>query len=175
MGRREFEIANTVVVDAEEQEVWRQVTQVDIASFPHPTYLRLLDVPKPLRAEVTTEGIGGARIAYFANGLRFSQEILEWHPPYRYRFTFCPDPGFRVGWVLNLRDGPFQMLSGAYDIVRQDGVTMLSLRSRYALIGFSGRLLKYPVSAVVSLFQRYLLNGIRRNAEGHSGRPVGRA
>lgn len=33
-----------------------------------------------MRAELISEGKGGQRIAYFDNGKRFIQEILEWNP-----------------------------------------------------------------------------------------------
>jgi hypothetical protein len=97
--------------------VWREVTQVDIASFRHPAYLALLGIPKPLRAEVTQPGVGGARVAFFSNGHRFTKKKnTEWQPCERYAFTFEPGPGFRVAYCLDLLDGPFRILTGAYQL-----------------------------------------------------------
>ncbi len=175
MTPRLHTITHTTRVHASAEIVWHHITEVDIAAFSHPPILRLLDVPKPTHAEVTHAGEGGARIAYFANGLRFTQTITAWQPCHSYVFTFQPDPGFRVGYLLDLADGPFQMKTGAYEIEASDSAEMshvtLSLTSTYQLRGIAGSLLALPVRAVLSLFQRYLLHGIRANAErdAHGG------
>jgi hypothetical protein len=141
------------------------VTEVDIAAFRHPPYLALLGIPKPLRAEVVAPGVGGARTAFFSDGRRFTQEITEWRPYERYAFTFQADPGFRVAWFLDLSDGPFRMSSGAYRLVSVPDGVRLSLSSRYELRGLAGAGLCVPVWLVMALFQRYLLRGIKANAE----------
>jgi hypothetical protein len=158
-------IEHSVDVAASAESVWREITQVDIASFRHPRYLSMLGIPKPLRAEVLRPGVGGARTAYFSNNLRFSQEITEWQPSERYAFTFKPDPGFRVAYCLDLSSGPFRMLAGAYRISRTELGTRLFLSSEYELRGVLGACLRLPVKLVLHLFQTYLLRGIRTNSE----------
>jgi hypothetical protein len=158
-------IERSVQVGASAESVWREVTQVDVASFRHPVYLSTLGIPKPLRAEVLQAGVGGARIALFENNLRFSQHITEWQPGERYAFTFQADPGFRVGYLLDLANGPFRMIAGAYRIVRVDGGVTLSLSSEYELRGMVGALLRLPASVVLHFFQSSLLRGIAANAE----------
>jgi len=164
----EHGIESAVTVRAPAERIWREITEVDIASFRHPLYMRALGVPKPLNATVVASGVGGARVAYFSNGLRFTQEITEWSPNASYAFTFHADPGFRVGWVLDLGSGPFRLKSGAYQLRETDSGIELTLRTRYFLSGLVGALLRLPVVAVLHLFQRYLLSGIRRNAERRS-------
>jgi hypothetical protein len=158
-------VAQTISVDALAETVWRHVTDVDIAAFRHPAYLALLGIPRPLRADVTTAGVGGARVAYFASGRRFSQRITAWQPPTYYAFTFHADPGFRVGYVLDLGDGPFQMKAGAYRIVRRHTSVRLTLVSRYVLRGWIGAGLWLPTRLVLLGFQRSLLAGIKASAE----------
>jgi hypothetical protein len=161
-------IEHSVDVAASAESVWHEITQVDIASFRHPAYLSVLGIPKPLRAEVRRPGKGGVRIAYFTNNLRFSQEITEWRPYERYAFTFDPDPGFRVAYVLDLCRGPFRMVAGAYRITESDLVTRLTLGSEYELHGLMGACLRLPVRFVLHHFQKYLLKGIRANSERRS-------
>lgn len=163
-------IENSVRVDSSPESIWQEITNVDIASFRHPLYLSFLGIPKPLRAEVLRTGIGGVRVALFSNGLRFSQEITDWEPNERYGFTFEADPGFRVGHCLDLAAGPFRMISGAYRISQNDSHARLSLASRYELRGIAGLLLRWPVRLVLHLFQKYLLRGIRVNAESRERR-----
>ena len=160
-----YSIENSVNIAASAELVWQEVTQVDIASFRHPAYLSILGIPKPLRADVLRPGVGGARIAYFSNNLRFSQEITQWQPSESYGFTFKPDPGFRVAYCLDLSDGPFRMVAGAYRISRTEFGTRLSLSSQYELHGALGVCLRSPVRLVLHLFQIYLLRGIRANSE----------
>jgi hypothetical protein len=53
------QIAHVTIVQAPAEIVWHHITEVDIASFRHPAYFALLGIPKPLRAEVTSPGVGG--------------------------------------------------------------------------------------------------------------------
>ena len=165
MPKKLYTINHSTYINASAETVWRHVTEVDIASFQHPTYFSLLGIPKPLRAEIIEPGLGGARIAFFSYHLRFSQKITEWQPPERYAFTFQADPGFQVAYVLDLFDGPFRMKTGAYRIVPCPNGVDLSLSSQYELYGLTGVCLWLPVRFVLELFQRYLLRGIKANAE----------
>jgi hypothetical protein len=163
--KKQHTIEHSLQINASAEAVWQHITEVDIASFQHPAYFALLGIPKPLRAEIAEPGVGGARTAFFSNGRRFSQQITEWQPPERYAFTFRADPGFRVGYVLDLSDGPFRMTAGAYRITPGQAGVCLSLSSRYELDGLVGLCLSIPVRLVLALFQRYLLRGIKANAE----------
>ncbi len=158
-------LEHTTQIEASAELVWQHVTEVDIASFDHPAYFSLLGIPKPLRAEITKSGVGGKRVAYFDNGRSFTQAITTWQPHTQYDFTFQAEPGFRVAYLLDLANGPFQMIAGSYRIAPcRDGV-QLTLASDYQLRGFFGWCLYLPVWLVLNLFQRYLLRGIKTNAE----------
>ena len=158
-------LEHTTQIEASAEGVWQHVTEVDIASFEHPATFSLLGIPKPLRAEITKSGVGGRRVAYFENGRTFTQEITIWQPHSQYDFTFQASPGFRVGYLLDLSNGPFQMKSGSYRLVPQGDGVQLTLASEYQLRGFFGWCLYLPVWLVLNLFQRYLLLGIKANAE----------
>ncbi|MFN8457513.1 MAG: SRPBCC family protein [Anaerolineae bacterium] len=160
-----YTLEHSTQIHASAETVWQHITEVDIAAFRHPAYFALLGIPKPLRAEIAQPGVGGARTAFFSNGRRFIQQITEWQPYERYAFTFQADPGFRVAYLLDLSGGPFQMKAGTYRLTpKQEGV-WLSLSSQYELYGLSGVCLWVPVRLVLALFQRYLLRGIKANAE----------
>jgi hypothetical protein len=166
---RTHDIRHNTLINASAACVWQHITEVDITAFPHPPYLTLLGIPKPLRAEILQDGVGGSRIAHFVGGKRFTQEITEWQPATRFGFTFRADPGFRVGHVLDLSDGVFRMASGAYTIIPQENGVTLVLESQYTLHGLVGFLLALPVRLVLNLFQAYLLAGIKANAEREYG------
>ena len=165
LRKEQHTIEHSMHINASAKSVWRHITEVDIASFRHPTYFSLLGIPKPLRAEVVESGVGGARTAFFSNCLCFSQKITEWQPHERYAFTFRADPGFRVAYFLDLSDGPFRMKAGAYRIAPSQGGVRLSLFSQYELYGIAGVCLRVPVRLILGLCQRYLLRSIKANAE----------
>jgi hypothetical protein len=169
--RSEHSIANSLLVRADAAAVWREITQVDLASFRPPFYLGVMGIPRPLRAEIVRPGVGGARIAYLSDGRRFSQEITEWEPPERYAFTFRPDPGFRVAGFLDLRDGPFRMIAGAYRVTPEEDGVRLHLATRYELHGIRGWLAGGTVRFVLHRVQDHLLRGIKANAERCSSGP----
>jgi len=146
-------------------EVWEQITEVDIAAIPHAWWLPVLGIPRPLRADVLEPGVGGQRVAHFEGGRRFTQEITEWRPSERFGFTFHASADFVVGHVLNLSTGPFRMKAGRYTLEQKGEGVELTLSSDYVLHGVVGVLLRLPVILTLWAFQRYLLGGIRANAE----------
>ena len=160
----ESRIKSSVYVKATIDVIWRNVTEVDISNFRHPWYLALLDIPKPLSAEVIKGDVGGARIAYFENGKKFSQFITKWEPMRHYGFTFSPDPDFRVCFFFDISSGVFQMISGAYELNEKEQFVELSLTSNYRLRP-PWEWLNIPVRTVLTLFQKYLLSSIASNSE----------
>jgi hypothetical protein len=161
-----FTIERSIEIQATAETVWLHVVDVDIASFDHPAYFSVLGIPKPLRAEMVKPGLHQKRMAYFSGGRTFSQVITAWVPNERCDFSFEANPGFRVVYLLDLHSGPFQMKSASYKIRAGQGGVRLSLSNDYVLNGIFGMGLDGPVRVVLSLFQRYLLSGIKANAEG---------
>ena len=163
-------IEHVTNIQAPAEIVWNHITEVDIVSFSHPTYFSLLGIPKPLRAEVTKPGVGGRRTRRFLQTAAPSARKSRYGKPHkRYDFTFQADPGFRVAFLLDLSAGPFQMKAGSYRIVAGQAGVQLFLTSQYELQGFFGLCLRGPVWLVLNLFQRYLLRGIKANAERDAG------
>src|SRR5579871_1307895 len=155
MPVREFAVSHSIEVLAPAQCVWSHVTAVDIASLRHPAYLSALGFPKPLRSEIIDAREGGTRIAYFDNGKRFTQEITSWNPVEEYSFTFQPDPGFRIGYFLNLAEGPFRIKLSTYTIAPLERGVRVRLTIRYELHGVFGICLHPPVWFSMTLFQNY--------------------
>src|SRR5699024_7364633 len=95
-------LASHIRVKASPEIVWKHITRVQIARFAEPWYFRVLDIPKPIRADITRHGKVGRRIAYFTNRILFIELILSWNEPQTYGLTFEPEANFRVGLLLNL-------------------------------------------------------------------------
>jgi len=102
-------IDSSVEINGKPEIIWDNITNVKIEQFSDPFIFKSLDIPKPLRAEVLSEGKGGKRIAYFNTGKRFIQEIIAWKPLQEYSFSFNPEKGFRVGYFFELSEGVFRI------------------------------------------------------------------
>lgn len=124
----------------------------------------MLGIPKPLHAKLFDEPPERRRVAYFANGKRFSQEITAWKPLESYAFTFRADEGFKVAFVLDLSSGPFRLVSGEYHMAGSNGGIDLTLGSTY-FVGGLMRPFSLPIAIVMKAFQRYLLSAIKKSCE----------
>ncbi len=158
-------IDTSVQINGKAEVIWRNITEVEIEQFSDPLIFKLLDIPKPLRAEVISEGKGGRRIAYFSTGKKFIQEINTWKPFEEYSFLFNPEKGFRVGYFFELAEGIFRMRSGAYFLKNLGKSTTLQLRTEYSIDKSYYFLLNLPVRIILKAFQRYLLHSIKKNSE----------
>lgn len=165
-------VYNTILLNAKSETIWNEITNVKVDKLRFPIFLTLLGIPKPLSAEVISEGIGGYRVASFSNKAQFKQEILEWDLHKRYRFKFNPTANFKVGHLMNLSAGPFQIETGGYELFENNGQIRLELSSNYKLNGFIGALMHLLFRGVVYYFQKYLLKGIKKNLELKSGSTI---
>jgi hypothetical protein len=157
-------ISSQINIRGDRQTVWNKITNVQIEEFSHPTIFQLLDIPKPLRAEIIADGVGGRRVAYFDNQKRFVQEILIWNPLTEYSFSFNPERGFRVAYFFDLAEGVFQIPTGSY-YLSENGQVTLALQTTYSIHKYLFVLLYIPVTMVLKIFQRFLLTSIKKNSE----------
>ncbi len=157
-------ISSRIQISADKQTIWSKITNVQIEEFSHPAIFRILDIPKPVKAEIISDGVGGRRIAYFDNKKRFVQEILVWNPFTQYSFSFNPEKGFRVAYFFDLSSGVFQIPSGSYRLSENGHVT-LELETTYSIHKYLFVPLFIPITIVLKLFQRFLLTSIKRNSE----------
>jgi len=158
-------LGSTIEINGRPETIWENITNVKIEQFSDPTIFKFLDIPKPLRAEVISEGQGGRRIAYFDSGKKFMQEILVWKPLTEYSFSFNPEKGFKVLYFFELSEGVFQIPTGAYYLTTIGQTTSLKLTTTYSIDRRLYFLFNIPARLILKAFQRYLLNSIKKNSE----------
>ena len=158
-------IDSSIEINGKPEIIWDNITNVKIEQFTDPYIFKLLDIPKPLRAEVLSEGKGGKRVAYFDTGKRFLQEIITWNPLQEYSFSFNPERGFRVGFFFELSEGVFRIPSGAYFLTHNGRSTILRLKTEYSIDRRFYFLFNFPVKIILKAFQRYLLVSIKMSSE----------
>lgn len=161
-------ITSDILIQASSETIWEQITNVRIEAFSDPFLFKLLDIPKPLKADVTKEGLGGSRIAYFDNDKKFIQKITAWEYLKTYTFTFHPEENFRTGYFFDLANGPFRMISGTYDLKAENDQIRLYLQTKYSVSRSQKWFLGFPIRMVLLIFQRYLLKSIKRISEAHA-------
>lgn len=158
-------IDSDVVIHRSAETVWDKITHVEIEHFQFPWYFRMLNIPKPIRAEITQEGVGGNRIAYFDNGKKFFQGISSWEKYKTYSFTFNPEDGFKAGYVFNIFNGVFKIVRGTYVLTPTDNGVKITLKTDYSIQRNVYWLLNWPILLILTIFQKYLLNTIKVNSE----------
>ena len=158
-------IDSNIEINGQPEKIWDNITDVKIEQFSEPLIFKLLDIPKPLKAEVISEGEGGSRIAYFDTGKRFMQKNLVWKPLKEYSFSFNPEKGFRVCYFFELSEGVFRIPGGAYLLTANSNSTNLKLVTTYSIDKRLYFLFNQPVRLILKLFQRYLLTSIKKNSE----------
>ena len=158
-------LESIIEINGRPETIWDNITNVKIEQFTDPAIFKFLDIPKPLKAEIISEGKGGRRIAYFENGKKFMQEILVWKPLTEYSFSFNPEKGFRVCYFIELSEGVFQIPTGAYFLETIGKKTTLKLTTTYSIDSRFYLLFNYPARLILKIFQRYLLTSIKKNSE----------
>jgi hypothetical protein len=158
-------IDSEIKINGSPETIWENITNVKIEQFSDPVLFRFLGIPKPLRAEVISEGVGGSRIAYFNNGKRFMQKILVWNPLKEYSFSFNPEKDFKICYFFELSEGVFRIPGGEYLLSTNGNSTRLKLATTYSIDKRLYIFLHLPVRLILTLFQRYLLSSIKKNSE----------
>ena len=158
-------IQSNIEINCQPEKIWEDITNVEIEAFSDPLLFKILDIPKPLRAEVISEGVGGTRIAYFDTNKRFLQKILVWKPYKEYAFSFNPEKGFKVCYFFELSEGVFRIPGGAYFLISNGNTTNLKLETTYSIDRRLYFLFNLTVRMILKIFQRYLLTSIKKNAE----------
>lgn len=156
---------SSVEISARPEIIWDNITNVKIEQFSDPLILKILGIPRPLRAEVISEGKGGRRIAYFDSGKRFMQEIIEWDPFTKYSFSFNPEKGFVVCYFFELSEGIFRIPFGEYVLTGTGSNFSLRLNTTYSIDKRFYFFLRLPVWLVLKVFQRYLIKAIKKNSQ----------
>ncbi len=158
-------ISSHVTINSSSENIWDKITNVEIEDFRFPWYFRLMNIPKPIRAKILEEGVGGKRIAYFDNKKTFVQEIVSWKENETYSFTFNSEDTFKAAYFFNIFKGIFRIAKGTYYITTVDGQNQIELQTDYSIKTGFGWLLSKPIHLTLTVFQSYLLNTIKVTSE----------
>lgn len=169
-------VSRTIQIEAPPELVWpllRDIPDVRPGEGRWNVSQDVIGIPRPLSARLVGEGAGAQRLAAWARGVRFREQITEWEPGRRmgWRFVF-DDP---AGWMITDRhlrpDGHyFRITTGSYTLVPLGrGRSQLVLETRYWL--------RTPVNGYSIAWGELFLGDIQDNLlalvkqRAESGRP----
>src|SRR5688500_10006108 len=83
------------------------------------TFIHRIGFPRPIRATLSHEGVGGVREASFERGVLFRETVTEWVPRRRLSFTIAVDsiPTKTLDQHVTVGGEYFDVLDGTYEIV----------------------------------------------------------
>ena len=118
----QYEAYTFIDIEASAEEIWSEVTRVsEISPAEDKGFLnRVLDFPRPLRAELDYEGIGASREAIFSKGLIFHEVVTEYEHQKKMVFTIDADPQEIPSTTLDehivVGGEFFDVLTGTYEL-----------------------------------------------------------
>ena len=157
-------INSSITIFSSQEIIWENITNVKIENVSEPIFFKLLDIPKPIGAELFIEN--KHRVAYFNTNRKFIQKVLIWKPFKEYSFSFNPEKGFKVGYIFDISDGVFRLQKGKYSLItKKRREVTLKLETIYSLDKRVYLILNLPIRFVLKKFQKYLLKSIKKNSE----------
>lgn len=127
-------------IEAPAEKIWKNVTRVsEIEESQDKGYLtRVLDFPRPVKAELNFEGVGAYREAIFTNGLVFHETVTEYVHQQKMSFSIRALPHeiplTTMDEHLVVGGKYFDVLNGTYELEKLDNQTYrLHLYSNFKL------------------------------------------
>jgi hypothetical protein len=162
-------VESQVIIDAPAEAVWNQITSVPQIQQDeqHLAAFRLAGVPKPMKAMMAGAGLGAVRHSAYGDRLWFVEEVSEWEPGQRYRFTIDPDPAGEPPWPWSMVDGAeFELIDGEYRIEPlNDHQVILHLSSRHRLTTKFNTYGGWWTTFLLDDIQTYILTVVKGRAE----------
>jgi len=134
-----YKVTSEVTINSNPDFVWGNIIRVSkIKDEEYQLgYFNRLGVPRPIKAELFEEKLGGLRIGYFEGGLTFIEHITEWRPSKKVSFDIIVDQKTIRNRVFDkhvLEGNYFNFVNATYEI-QPISATKIKLRliSSYSL------------------------------------------
>jgi len=131
-------VVNTSIdIAAPPETVWTKIERVapiQDSELPH-AWTTTIGFPKPDRATLSFEGVGGVRHATFKGGVLFIETIDQWEPGRRLAFAIHPEqiPSGTLDEHVTVGGQYFDVLRGEYTLEPLPNGTRLHLSSQHRI------------------------------------------
>ena len=126
-------LGSTIDINRRPETIWENITNVKIEQFSDPTIFKLLDIPKPLKAEIISEDKAANELPILTAANDLCKKFWYGKLLTEYSFSFNPEKDFRVGYFFELSEGVFQIPTGAYYLTTVGQKTTLKLTTTYSI------------------------------------------
>lgn len=129
----------SIFIKSEPGKVWDNIVKVSPISEEEDrnSLFRVMGFPRPIRAELDRNGVGGVRKAIFDKGLFFTETVTQWDSLKSFTFTIEADPESIPPTALDehvsVGGEYFDVLEGRYEIIPAEGGVTLNLTSKFRL------------------------------------------
>ncbi|NSL88978.1 SRPBCC family protein [Chitinophaga sp. Mgbs1] len=160
-------------IKAQKENIWKHVTRV--SAIPEQQdkgwFTRFLGFPRPIKAELDFEGVGGYRKAIFDKGLIFDETVTAYEHQKSMRFTIkadpCNIPSTTMDEHVVIGGKYFDVLDGTYELEPlSGGICRLHLYSHFKLATSFNFYASWWASWIMKDIQQNILQVIRHRAEG---------
>lgn len=164
-------VQDEITIQGTAAEVWQHIIRMETITpqEQRPSLYHTLGIPRPIRATLDFEGVGGVRLGEFEFGLQFYEEITIWNPEREVRFSVDIRQNPQSTPVLEQIGGArFDIIEAGYviEIIDADHV-ILRLDSTYRIsttFNFYGA---FWSDWIMHDFQQYVLNTVKQRVQGH--------
>jgi len=122
VSEKEYKAYTFIDINSPAEKIWSNVTRVRAIPKEQDTgwLTKLLDFPRPVKAELNFEGVGAYREAIFTNGLVFHETVIAYSPLKKMSFTIKAHPHeiplTTMDEHLVIGGKYFDVLTGTYEL-----------------------------------------------------------
>jgi len=165
-------VENTIIINAPAATVWQHIVRVAPigAAELGSSVVDDIGFPRPIKATLSHEGVGGVRHATFERGVEFIETVDEWLPERRLSFSIVPNtatiPPTTFDEHVIVGGRYFDVLRGTYELCPlSPSRTQLVLHSQQRLSTHLNPYAGLWTDFVMSEIQRRILAVLRKRCE----------
>jgi hypothetical protein len=168
-------VVRALDVEAERDAVFAHIVEVaPLTERELPkTWLNALGVPRPVRATVDRQAVGGLRVGHFEGGLRFRERIAAYEPARRLSLAVTADTSAMSPDDVTVHafdTGLFAVDEVEYRLEDRPGGARLVLSSRYTIRSTVNAYGHLWAQALLASFEERLLAALRLRIEADGAR-----
>lgn len=170
-----YKAYTSIDIHASKEQIWSHVTRVsEISAEQDKGWLtRTLGFPRPIKAELNYEGLGGYRKAIFDKGLVFDETVIDYDHERKMTFTIRANPFDIPSATMDehvvIGGDYFDVLNGTYELQQLDNDTYrLHLYSHFKLTTSFNFYASWWAGWIMKDIQNNILQIIKTRAE-HEG------
>jgi hypothetical protein len=157
-----FKTYTSIIINSNDQKIWNNVTSVREIKEKEDssTLTKWLGFPKPIKAELDKQEIGGYRKAIFEKGLVFNETVTEYKHLKLMKFKIKANtydiPSTTLDEHILIGGEYFDMLDGTYDLKKIS-------TNKYKLILYSNFSMKTTFNSYAGIWGKWIMKDIQNN------------